>query len=31
MLPGVFIQMQENATHFLKATENTSFLLVLSN
>ena len=31
MLPGVFIYMKENAIHSLKANENTSFLLVLTN
>jgi quercetin dioxygenase-like cupin family protein len=30
MLPGVFIQMEENMVHWLKAEQNTSFLLVLS-
>ncbi len=31
MLPGVFIYMKEHAVHSLKADENTSFLLVLTN
>ncbi len=31
MTPGVFIYMKENAVHFLKANENTSFILVLNN
>lgn len=31
MSPGVFIYMKENAIHSLKANENTSFLLVLTN
>jgi len=31
MSPGVLIQMNENAIHSLKATENTSFILVLTN
>lgn len=30
MLPGVFIKMGENMVHSLKATQNTSFLLVLT-
>ncbi|HLD54833.1 MAG TPA: cupin domain-containing protein [Candidatus Nanoarchaeia archaeon] len=29
MLEGVFIHMEENAIHSLKAKENTSFLLIL--
>lgn len=29
MLPGVFIQIQENMVHSLKAEENISFLLAL--
>jgi quercetin dioxygenase-like cupin family protein len=29
MLPGTFIYMKENAVHFLKANENTSFILSL--
>ena len=31
MSPGIFIYMESNAVHALKAHENTSFLLVLSN
>lgn len=31
MSPGVFIQMQKNMVHSLKAIEDTSFLLVLTN
>ncbi len=31
MSPGVFIYMNENAVHSLKADENTSFILVLTN
>lgn len=31
MSSGVFIYMNENAVHFLKAKENTSFILVLTN
>ncbi len=31
MSPGVFIYMEENAVHSLKANENTSFILVLTN
>lgn len=31
MSSGVFIYMQENAVHSLKANENTSFMLVLTN
>ncbi len=31
MSPGVFIYMRENAIHSLKANENTSFILVLTN
>jgi len=31
MLPGVFIYMKENAIHSLKANENTSFILALTN
>ncbi len=31
MLPGVFIYMNENAVHSLKADENTSFILTLAN
>ena len=31
MLPGVFIYMKENAVHSLKANENTSFILALTN
>ena len=30
MLPGVFIFMEKNAKHSLKAEENTAFMLVLS-
>lgn len=30
MLPGIFIYMEENSIHSLKADENTSFILVLS-
>ncbi|PJE81099.1 cupin domain-containing protein [Candidatus Pacearchaeota archaeon CG10_big_fil_rev_8_21_14_0_10_32_42] len=30
MLPGVFIFMDKNAIHSLKANENTSFLLLLN-
>jgi len=30
MIPGVMIQLNENAVHSLKAIENTSFLLVLT-
>jgi len=29
MLPGTFIYMTENAVHWLKAKENTSFILTL--
>lgn len=29
MLPGVFIQMEQNMVHWIKAQENTSFLLAL--
>lgn len=29
MLPGVFISMNNNAKHSLKAEENTAFLLIL--
>jgi quercetin dioxygenase-like cupin family protein len=29
MLPGVFIQLDENMVHWLKAEQNTSFLLAL--
>lgn len=29
MLPGTFIYMKEDAVHFIKASENTSFLLSL--
>ncbi|MEK6757871.1 MAG: cupin domain-containing protein [Nanoarchaeota archaeon] len=29
MIPGVFIYMDENAVHSLKAKENTSFILML--
>lgn len=29
MLPGTFIYMTENAVHWLKAKENTSFILAL--
>ncbi|MDP1760460.1 MAG: cupin domain-containing protein [Candidatus Woesebacteria bacterium] len=31
MSTGVLIQMNENAVHSLKAIENTSFILVLTN
>lgn len=31
MSPEVFIYMKENAIHSLKADENTSFILVLTN
>ncbi len=31
MAAEVFIYMKENATHSLKANENTSFILVLTN
>ena len=31
MSPGVFIYMKENAIHSLKADENTSFILALTN
>ncbi len=31
MLPGVFIYMEENSVHSLKAKENTSFILALGN
>jgi nitric oxide dioxygenase len=31
MSSGVFIYMKENAIHSLKANENTSFILVLTN
>lgn len=31
MLPGVFIYLEKNDIHSLKAQENTSFLLVLIN
>jgi quercetin dioxygenase-like cupin family protein len=31
MLPGTFIYMTENAIHWLKAKENTSFILALYN
>jgi nitric oxide dioxygenase len=31
MLPGVFISMEKNAVHSLKAIKNTSFLLVLTS
>ncbi len=31
MSSGVFIYMKENAIHSLKADENTSFMLVLTN
>ena len=31
MSPGVLIQMNENAVHSLKAIENASFILVLTN
>ena len=31
MSSGVFIYMKDNATHTLKADENTSFILVLTN
>ena len=31
MSPGVFIYMNENAVHSLKANENTSFILTLVN
>ena len=31
MLPGVFIYIEENAIHSLKAEENTSFILTLIN
>jgi nitric oxide dioxygenase len=31
MSPGIFIYMNENAIHSLKAKENTSFMLVLNN
>jgi nitric oxide dioxygenase len=31
MSSGVFIYMKDNATHSLKADENTSFILVLTN
>ncbi len=30
MLPGVFIFMKKNAAHFLKAKEDTSFILTLA-
>ena len=29
MLPGIFIQMENNAVHSLKAIKNTSFMLYL--
>lgn len=31
MLPGVFIKLEKNAKHSLKAEENTSFLLSLAD
>ncbi|MBT4135781.1 cupin domain-containing protein [archaeon] len=31
MIPGVFIYMNENAVHSLKAEENTTFILNLAN
>lgn len=31
MLPGIFIHMKKNSIHSLKAEENTSFILSLTN